>query len=126
MNSQLFREKVPEHILYDLLEKICHETSSYYYVDLTAYKKMLFHGFHTEFLTALKPYYHLSKTYYLDRTLTYISFTNMIRQICKSGNIVIESEIKYNHSKHYINYIIKKQEEKENEEEEKKAEKEEI
>lgn len=117
MNSQLFREKVPAHILYDLLEKICLETPSYYYVDMTAYKKMLFHGFHTEFLIALKPYYHLSKTYYLERKLTYTSFTNMVRQICKSGDIVIESEMKYNHSKYYINYIIKKEEKQEEKQE---------
>lgn len=106
MNYQVFKEKVPAKILFNLLDKICLETCKYYYVDLSAYKKMIFHQFHTEFLTAIRPYYHVSKTYYLDRKLTYNSFTNIVRQICKCSDIHIESELKYNHSKHFINYII--------------------
>ena len=106
MLNQIFKKEISIQFLYDLLEKICIKSEKYYMVDLNAYKKMLFHGYHTEFLTILVDYYHSSKRYYAERELTFNSFTTIIRQICKSNTIQFTSQIKYNSSKYNIEYLI--------------------
>lgn len=106
MKNQIFKRDVPESILFNLLEKICLKTDKYYYVDFNSYKKMLFLNLDAPFLEELREYYHVSKRYYLDRELTYISFTNIIRQLCKCNRHHYESEIKYDHSQYFINYMI--------------------
>ena len=104
--NQIFKDKMSCDVLYDLLDQICLRKDKYYFMDETAYRKMLFHNLHEPFLNYLRPYYHVSKTFYLDREFTYNSFTNIVRQVCKHLEIVFESEIKYCHSKYYINFFI--------------------
>jgi len=106
MLTQIFRKDIPIQILYELLEKICTKNDNYFLVDNNSYKKMVFHGYHTEFLLILKDYYHNSKKYYIEREFTYNSFTNIIRQICKSNNNQFTSKIKYNASKYNIDYLV--------------------
>jgi hypothetical protein len=106
MLKQIFKKDIPIDILLDLLEKICLKTDKYYLVDMNAYKKMLFHGYHTDFLKTLIDYYHSSKRYYAERDLTYNSFTTIIRQICKNNMLQFTSQIKYNSSKYNIEYLI--------------------
>jgi hypothetical protein len=106
MLIQIFKKEIPIQLLYDLLEKICAKNDKYYMVDLNAYKKMLFHGYHTEFLNILVGYYHSSKRYYAERELTFNAFTTIIRQICKSNTVQFTSQIKYNSSKYNIEYLI--------------------
>jgi len=106
MLKQIFKKDIPINILVDLLEKICLKTDKYYLVDMNAYKKMLFHGYHTEFLSILVDYYHSSKRYYAERDLTFNAFTTIIRQICKSNTLQFTSQIKYNSSKYNIEYLI--------------------
>jgi len=59
-----------------------------------------------EFCETIKNYYHLSKQFYLERKMTYNSFTTILRQICKNNNIMFTSQIKYNESKYNIDYLI--------------------
>lgn len=106
MSNQIFKTPVPINILHDLLEKICLKTDKYYFLDETSYRKMLFHEMGKPFLELIRPYYFASKIFYLDREFTYNSFTNIVRQICKFMDIKLESEIKYCHSKYYINFFI--------------------
>ena len=106
MSNQIFKTPVPINILHDLLEKICLKTDKYYFLDETAYRKMLFHEMEKPFLELIRPYYFASKLFYLNRDFTYNSFTNIVRQICKFMEIKLESEIKYCHSKYYINFFI--------------------
>jgi len=106
MLKQIFKKEIPAQLLYDLCEKICLKTNNYYVIDTNAYKKMLFHKYHTEFIEELMNYYHSSKRYYIQRELTYNSFTTIIRQICKSNLIQFTSQIKYNSSKYNIDYFI--------------------
>ena len=106
MLCQIFKREIPNHILFDLLEKICLKTDKYYFIDVAAYSKLLFLGLKQQFIDELTEYYYLSKRFYLEREFTYTSFTNIVRQICKHMDIKIESEIKYNHSKYYINFFI--------------------
>lgn len=106
MLCQIFKHEIPSHILFDLLDKICLKTEKYYLIDVAAYSKLLFLDLKQPFIDALTEYYYLSKRFYLKREFTYTSFTNIVRQFCKHGNIHFESEIKYSHSKYYINFMI--------------------
>lgn len=123
MNSQIFRKSVPIHLLVDVLETICLKTEKYYLVDKNAYRKLMFNdGLRTHFLTDLKQYYHLSKAFYLDRHLSYNSFTNIVRQLCKSLKIPYNNKIKYIDSKYQIDYYIFYTQQHQNEQEEQKQE----
>jgi hypothetical protein len=106
MLKQIFKKSVPSELLFNLLEKICLKTDTYYFIDLNSYKKMIFHEYHNDFLKELLNYYHASKSYYIEREFTYNSFINIIRQICKSNQIKFNSKIKYSSSKYNIDYLI--------------------
>lgn len=106
MPKQIFKTEIPQHILYNLLEKISVKNDKYYIIDVVAYKKMKFHNLHEEFLKIIVEYYHYSKKFYVEREFTYNSFTNIVRQLCRVNNINFVSEIKYNESKYQINYYV--------------------
>lgn len=106
MIKQLFRKNIPPQILFDLLSKICLKTEKYYFINLNAFRKMTFHMYHEPFFHGLLDHYHASKQFYLTRPLTYNSFTTIIRQICKSNEIMFTSNIHYNQSKYNIEYFI--------------------
>ena len=106
MSSKIFKEKVPIDIIFKFLDKICLKTERYYQIDNNAYRKMLANNIQEEFLETMKNYYNNAKQHYVTRELTYNSFTNIIRQICKSNNIAYQSKISYNKSKYGIIYFI--------------------
>jgi hypothetical protein len=106
MSSQIFKKKIPPEILFTLLDKICIKTEKYYLFDMNAYRKLLFYDLNTDFCKNIKEYYFSGKLFYLERKMTYNSFTNIIRQICKNANVMYTSQIKYNESKYNINYFI--------------------
>lgn len=106
MLKQIFKTNVPTTTLFDLLENICVKTDKYYLIDLIAYKKMLFLGLNEDFIREILPMYHASKQYYVTRKLDYNSFTNIVRQICKSNSIMFNSAIKYNESSYVIEHYI--------------------
>jgi hypothetical protein len=106
MSNQLFKKPVPKEYLFCLLEKVCNKTDKYYHFDLNAFRKLVFYNYFDEFKDLIKPHYNLSKQFYVERKLTYNSFTNILRQICKSNNIMFTSQIKYNESKYNIDFFI--------------------
>jgi hypothetical protein len=106
MSSQIFRKQVPNELLFDLLEKICFKTDKYYLIDMNAYRKLMFYNYQTDFCTQLREYYNLSKLFYIERKMMYNSFTNIVRQICKSNNVDYTSKLKYSKSAHYIEYYF--------------------
>ena len=106
MNSQIFKKNIPSEFLFNFLEKICLKTDKYYLIDYNAYKKMLFNDLQQGFCESLKEYYYLGKYFYLERDITYKSFTNIVRQICKHNNIMFTSKMKYNNSKYNIDFLI--------------------
>jgi hypothetical protein len=106
MLTQIFKKNVPPTLLTEVLEKVCFKTDKYYLVDLNAYRKLLYYKLDESFGQALVEYYHSSKQFYATRKMTYNSFTNIIRQICKSNNVMFTSQIKYNESKYNIDYLI--------------------
>jgi len=106
MNSQIFKERVPLSILYSLLDTISVKRDNHYLIDMNAYKKMVYSELHVAFFESLKPYYHKGKYFYLERKLTYNSFTTIVRQICKHEAVMFTSKINYNQSKYNIDYTI--------------------
>jgi hypothetical protein len=106
MLKQIFRRDVPPSILFDLLEQICQKTDKYYIIDLNAYRKLLFYNLSESFAKTMLEYYHISKQFYATRKMTYNSFINIVRHICKNANIVYVNNLKYNESKYNIDYYI--------------------
>lgn len=106
MTKQIFKKQVPIQLLVDLLEKISLKTDKYYFIDINAFKKMMFLNLHTDFLEKVVDYYHSSKRFYVEREFKYNSFTNIVRQICKANDITFTSQIKYNESKYNIDYFV--------------------
>ena len=106
MSNQIFKHQVPNTLLFNLLDNICLKTNNYYLLDMNAYRKMLFHNLYEEFGNELKEYYFVGKQFYVTRKLTYKSFTNIIRQICKNNSLLFTSQMKYNESKYNIDYLV--------------------
>ena len=106
MTSQLFKENIPMTILYDFLEKICIKDNNLFIFSKSAFKKAEIYDLLTNFKDTVKPYYHISKQYYIDRNLTFIRFTTVIKQICNLNNVEIISKIIYNKSKYEMEYYI--------------------
>ena len=106
MSNQNFKKEFPKELIFELLENICIKNYKYYTFNHESYKKGIFNNLLSEFLEKCKPYYHLSKHKYLDRKLTYNSFTTVIRQICNFTKITYTSVIKYNKSTYNIIYYI--------------------
>ena len=106
MLNQIFKTQVDIQLLFDLLEKVCIKTEKYYLVDMNAYRKLVYHEYYEPFSKLILNNYHLSKQFYITRKLTYNSLTNIIRQICKSNNIMFTSHLKYNESQYNIDYLI--------------------
>ena len=106
--SQIFKNKIKNEDLYDFLQNVCDKNDNYYLFNLDAYKrcnlsdsKLL-----NEFLEKIKPFYHDSKKFYVERKMTYTKFCTILRQICNVNSTMFTSKIIYNKSQYYIIYYI--------------------
>lgn len=106
MKSQIFKDNVPNKLLFDFLENTSIKHNNYYLFDKCAYKKALLKDTVYDFLSECRKYYHTSKYKYLDKPLTFNSLVTVIRQICKCNNITYTSKIKYDHSTYDLLYYI--------------------
>jgi hypothetical protein len=106
MSNQLFKQVIPNNILFDLLDSICVKNEKYYIFDANSFKKGLFNGEIDIFVQNCKIYYHKSKQKYLERKITYNNFTTILRQICNFNKITYTSQIKYDKCTYNILYYI--------------------
>ena len=112
MSSQIFKSKIPNDLVFQLLKDIAVKSTGtgakedVYIVNNNVYKKGVFNGKIAAFYEVCKPYYHLSKRKYLDKKMSYNSFITVIRQICNSNKITYTSQIKYDKSAYDIIYSI--------------------
>ena len=104
--SQTFKNHIPKSTLFHLLDKICDKSDKYYLFDLTAYKKGEYLNVITSFCDEIKPYYHESKKFYVDRKMSYYNMCTVLRQICNSNSIMFSTKIVYSKSKFNIPYHI--------------------
>ena len=106
MNSQIFKQQIPTELLFSLMDLNSSKNDKYYTFDNISFKKGIFNQSILEFLIKCKPYYYLSKYKYIDRKLTYNSFTTILRQICNFNKIIYTSQIKYDKSDYNIVYYV--------------------
>lgn len=106
MSIQIFKNQIPNTILFDLLDKMCLKNEKHYTFNTNSFKKGTYNEDIQNFINICIPYYHISKRKYLDRKLTYKSFTTILRQICNFNKIKYTSEIKYDKSTYDIIYHI--------------------
>lgn len=104
--SQIFKEKINKSKLYDLLDQICFKNETKYIFDNSSYKKANMLNLLEPFIESIKPYYHISKKYYVERKLSYKMLATIIRQICRSNNIHYKQDIVYIKSSYEIVYTI--------------------
>ncbi len=104
--DQLFCKPMDSDLLLSFFSRIAYEKNGSYLIDYNAYKKVLFCNMQSEFCEQLKPYYHKSKHYYLDRELNYNAFTTIIRQVCKHHSIKITSRVRYIESNYTNEYTV--------------------
>lgn len=106
MSTQIFKKQIPNELLFELLSKISSKTDKYFIFNKNAFKKGVFDSLFLTFMEECIPYYQLSKRKYLERKLTYNSFTTILRQICNFNRIKYTSQIKYDKSLYDIVYYI--------------------
>ena len=106
MSIQIFKNQIPKTLLFNLLDKICLKNERHYTLNSDSFKKGIYTEDIQHFLEECKPYYHISKRKYLERKLTYASFTTILRQICNFNKITYTSQIIYDKSRYDIYYYI--------------------
>jgi len=106
MSTQIFKNNIPNELLFNLLELICIKSEKYYILNNESFKKGIYNESITKFIEECKPYYHLSKRKYLERKINYKSFTTILRQICNCNKITYTNKIKYEKSTYFIIYYI--------------------
>jgi len=110
--SQVFKNVFSQTVLFDFLNSCCEKSmdkqyENYYEFNNTSFKKAKYEQDALEtFYKTIKPYYHKSKSFYIDREKTYKNFVTIIRQICKFLKIAYKSKIKYRNSDYSIIYFI--------------------
>ena len=103
---QIFQTPICNLDFFNFLDTICLRTDKYFLFDNNAFKKMVYQNSYPELKEMLMKHYYPSKRHYLERELTYTSFTTIIRHICKSNHISFSSETRYNNSRYNIVYYI--------------------
>ena len=106
MSTQIFKNKIPNELLFDLLDIISLKNEKHYIFNVDSFKKGIFKEHIQKFIQDCVPYYHISKRKYLEKKLTYNSFTTILRQICNFNKITYTSQIKYDKSTYDIVYYI--------------------
>ena len=106
MSTQIFKNQIPNNILFELLDKICLKNEKHYIFNTISFKRGIYSEDIPNFFKLCIPYYHLSKRKYLEKKLTYNSFITVLRQICNYNKITYTSQIKYDKSTYDIVYYI--------------------
>ena len=76
MSKQIFKNPIPIDSLFSLLDTICTKEENKYVFNNNSYKKGIFENSIPPFIESCRPYYHNSKQKYLDKKLTYNSFSS--------------------------------------------------
>jgi hypothetical protein len=105
-NSQIFKKKFPTEILFQLLDKVAEKSEKLYIFNQESFKRGVLQEDIQKFLEDCKEYYHLSKQKYLERKLSFNSFTTVLRQICKYNKVTYTTQIKYDKSSYSIIYFV--------------------
>jgi len=103
---QIFRKPYEKGKLQKILEQICSKNKKYFLLNKDSYKRAQLLKLLSPFMEDLIKYYHVSKQFYVSRIIKYTHFVTIIRQICRSNNILWLSTINYDKSKYNMSYFI--------------------
>ena len=106
MSAQIFKNNVPNELLFNLLDSVCLKNEKHYTFNGESFKRGVYKELIQNFINECIPYYHLSKRKYLEKKLTFNAFTTILRQICNFNKISYTSQIKYDKSNYDIVYYI--------------------
>lgn len=106
MKNQTFKYPIEKLLFFEMLEKICIKTETYYQFDMNAFKKGNYDSIFSDFKEAIRPNYYMAKRKYIDRECTYNNMATIIRQLCKVINVKYLQNIKYDRSIYTIIYYI--------------------
>jgi len=105
--SQIFKKNIDSELIISFLKEFCqNEKKNEYIFSPISFKKAEYNNKILNLIENLKEYYHKSKQFYLNRTMTYKHFLTVLRQICNHLCLSYTSKILYNKSKYNIIYII--------------------
>jgi len=102
MKNQIIKNKID--FFSDFIKSIGTQEDNYLLIDENHYKSAEYKNLIDPFLLQINPYYYETKKRYLTRKMNYNNFITILRQISNKNEIVYESVMKYNNSKHYIEY----------------------
>ena len=107
IKHQIFKYEIPYKMLIDLLIDVCDSTPTSYIFNKTSYKRSkLNSSLIQSHLDRIAPYYHTSKSHYIDNGKSNRGLATIIRQLCKYYNIKIDINNEYIFSKTLIRYTI--------------------
>ena len=106
MQSQIFCVSPTLSILYSFLDEYAIKKNKTYIYNKYTFKKAEYNQGIKKFCDTISPFYYESKKKYITRTQTYKTFATILRQICRYHKISFTSKIKYNKSKHEMDYHI--------------------
>lgn len=107
MSNQIFKRQIPNETLFQLLNNICMKNEKHYTFNNDSFKKGIYNSDIEHFIQLCSPYYFISKRKkYLEKKLTFNTFSTVLRQICNFNKIIYTSQIKYTNSSYYIEYYI--------------------
>jgi len=102
----IFKKKVPETILFELLDKVAIREDNFYILNKSIFKSIQINNYLIPFYEKCSEYYKSKQSKYLNPPHTYKTFLTVIRQLCNINNIYFHYKIKYIHSKYEIIYYI--------------------
>ena len=106
MSTQIFKNNVPNELLFNLLDSVCLKNEKHYTFNGESFKRGIYKELIQKFIGECVPYYYLSKRKYLEKKLTFNSFATILRQISNFNKISYTSQIKYDTSTYGIEYYI--------------------
>lgn len=97
---------IPTLAFFSFLDEICLRTPKYYLFNDNAYRKLMYEDNLERFRDFVRDYYKPEKLHLLNREMTYKRFTALLRQICSSSVIPLESKTKHANSNYCIEYFV--------------------
>ena len=102
----IFKTKIPNCVLFDLLDVVCEIEKNYYIINKSTFKNIQ-KNYLSSFIERCEEHYSKMGKKYLNVS-KYKSFLTIVRQICNANGIDFFYKVKYIHSTYEIVYYIQK------------------
>jgi hypothetical protein len=106
MISQIFKTPVDKETLFEFLDAVATKGVNKYIFDNSSYKRAVLMNKLDPFLEEVRPHYHMSKQFYIDKKSSFKMLTTIIRQIARLHGLFYKQDIRYAKSSYEIVYHI--------------------